>query len=86
MDSVPVPGISVVIVKEDQVIFQKGYGVEQLGQAKAMNPQSPIGIGELTMSMTAIAILQLAEKGQLSLDDKVIQHLPWFQTLNLFLV
>jgi len=47
-----------------------------------MTPQSPIGIGQLTMSMTAVAILQLAEKGQLSLEDKVTKHLPWFQTAN----
>ncbi len=47
-----------------------------------MTPQSPIGIGELTMSMTAMAILQLAEKGKLNLEDKVIKHLPWFQTAN----
>ena len=82
MDSVPVPGLAVVIVKEDQVIFQKGYGVEQMGQSKAMTPQSSIGVGELTMSMTALAILQLAEKGQLDLEDKVIKYLPWFQTAN----
>ncbi len=82
MDSVPVPGLAVVIVKEDQVIFQKGYGVEQIGQSKAMTPQSSIAIGELTMSMTALAILQLEEKGKLSLDDKVTKHLSWFQTAN----
>ncbi len=82
MDSVPVPGLAVVIVKEDEVIFQKGYGVERMGRAKAMTPQSSLAIGELTMSMTALAILQLAEKGQLSLEDKVTKHLPWFRTAN----
>ena len=82
MDSVPMPGIAVVIVQGDQVIFQKGYGVEKEGGRKKMSPQTVTGIGELTMSMTAMAVLQLVEKGQLNLDDKVTKYLPWFQTAN----
>ena len=82
MDSVPMPGIAVVIVQGDQVIFKKGYGLEQEGGAKKMTSQTVTGIGELTMSMTAMAVLQLAEKGKLSLDDKVTKYLPWFRTAN----
>lgn len=82
MDSVPMPGIAVVIVQDDQVIFQKGYGVEKEGGSKKMTPQTVTGVGELTMSMTAMAVLQLAEKGQLNLDDKVTKYLPWFKTAN----
>ena len=59
-DSVPMPGFSVVIVKEDQVLLQKGYGVERMGEQKTMTDQSVTGIGQLTMSMTAMAILQLS--------------------------
>ena len=82
MDSVPMPGIAVVIVQGDQIIFQKGYGVEKEGGAEKMTTQTVTGIGELTMSMTAMAVLQLAEKGKLSLDDKVTKYLPWFRTAN----
>ena len=81
-DSVPMPGFSVVIVKEDKVLLQKGYGVERMGKNKAMTDQSVTGIGQLTMSMTAMAILQLAEQGKVDLDDEVIKFLPWFKTAN----
>ncbi len=81
-DSVPMPGFSVVIVKGDQVLLQKGYGVERMGEQKPMTDQSVTGIGQLTMSMTAMAMLQLAERGKLNLDDAVIKHLPWFKTAN----
>lgn len=81
-DSVPIPGFSVIIVQGDEVLLQKGYGLEKMGTNTPMTIQSMTGIGELTMSITAMAILQLAEQGKVNLDDPVITYLPWFKTAN----
>jgi len=81
-DSVPMPGFSVVIVKGDKVFLQKGYGVEQMGAKKSMTDQTVTGIGQLTMTMTATALLQLVEQGKVNLEDPVTKYLPWFKTAN----
>jgi CubicO group peptidase (beta-lactamase class C family) len=75
-------GFSVVVVKNNQVLFSKGYGVEVVGNIKPMTSQSVSAIGSLTKAFTATAIMQLAEQGKLRLEDLVIKYLPWFRTVN----
>ena len=77
-----IPGFSVVVVKNDQISFVKGYGVEYAGGNKAMTSQTSTAIGSLTKSITALAIMQLVEKGKIELDAQVIKYLPWFHTAN----
>ncbi|MGE5107164.1 MAG: serine hydrolase domain-containing protein [Sphingobacteriales bacterium] len=77
-----IPGFSVVVVKDNKVIFSKGYGVEMTGANKPFTPASVIGVGSLTKSFTALAVMKLVEKGKISLDAPIIQYLPWFHTAN----
>lgn len=82
LDRIPVPGFSIVIVEDEDVLFAKGYGVESYGKQKRMTPQSTLAIGSLARGFTAMAIMQLVEKGSLDLDEPIITYLPWFQTAN----
>jgi len=77
-----IPGFSVVVVKGDKVIFSKGYGVERAGVNKPFTPATAVAVGSITKSFTALAVMRLAEKGKLNLDDHVIKYLPWFHTAN----
>ena len=79
---IPVPGFSVVVVRNGAVIFQKGYGVEVAGRRKPMTVESPVAIGSLTKSFTAVAIMRLVERGAIDLDAPVVKYLPWFQTAD----
>ncbi len=80
--SIPAPGFSAVVVADGEIAFAKGYGRETAGSAKPMTARSSTAIGSLTKSFTALAVLQLAEQGKVSLDDPVLKHLPWFQTMD----
>jgi CubicO group peptidase (beta-lactamase class C family) len=82
MDLVDVPGMSVAVIKEGKVIFKAGYGVEVVEEDRAMTPDSVSAIGSVTKTFTAIAMMQLVERGLINLEDKVIDHLPWFRTLE----
>lgn len=82
LDRIPVPGFSIVIVEDKDVLFAKGYGVETYGKQKRMTPQSTVAIGSLGRGFTAMAIMQLVEKGSIDLDEPIITYLPWFQTAN----
>lgn len=80
--SSPLPGMSVVVVRDGRVLLARGYGVEVVGQAAPMTPRSSSGIGSLAKSFTALAVLQLADRGLLALEDPVVKHLPWFRTAD----
>lgn len=82
LSSIPVPGFSMVIVEGDKVIFNKGYGLEKEGGSKRMSPKSVLNIGSIGRGFTAIAVLQLVEKGTLDLDVPIVEYLPWFKTAN----
>jgi len=76
------PGFSVVVLKESKTIFSKGFGVEVLGQQKPFTPNSVVGIGSVTKSLTALAIMQLVEQQKIDLDKPIVFYLPWFRTAN----
>lgn len=70
------PGIAIAIYKDDNTLFQKSYGVSDLISQEKLNNVSNFNICSLTKQFTAIAILQLAEKNLLRLDDKISKFFP----------
>ena len=74
---------SVLIGRGEKIVFAKGYG---LYDEKAAAPdQCPIGInttfeaGSISKQMTAAAVMQLAQAGKLSVDDKLSKFFPDFE-------
>ena len=74
-----VPGIAVAVVKDGQVVLARGWGEREAGKPGAVDADTLFAIASNTKAMTATALAILAEEGKLSLDDKVIDHLPWFR-------
>lgn len=74
-----VPGIAVAIVKDGKVVFERGYGVRELGKPTPVDAHTLFAIASNTKAFTSAALSILADEGKLSLDDRVIEHLPWFQ-------
>lgn len=77
-----VPGIAVAIVKDGQVVLERGFGARELGQdgkAKPVDANTLFAIASNTKAFTAAALSILADEGKLSLDDRVTDHLPWFR-------
>jgi D-alanyl-D-alanine carboxypeptidase len=66
-----IPGISLVVVQDGQVIYAKGYGYASLEGALPVKPEDRFDIGSITKSFTATAVMLLVEEGKLSLDDKL---------------
>lgn len=84
IDRLHIPGASLAIVKEHQVEYLQGFGVSKPDGTK-MTPQTPIVIGSVSKSFTALAIMQLVEQGKLHLDDTVSSILPYYQRFNLLI-
>ena len=54
-----------------------GFADPQAGTA--LSPQHLFEIGSISKSFTALAVLWLVDSGQVSLDDPITRHLPWFE-------
>ena len=74
-----VPGIAVAIVKDGKVVLEQGFGEKETGKPGAVDAHTLFAIASNTKAFTAAALQILAERGKLKMDDRVIDHLPWFQ-------
>ena len=74
-----VPGFAVAIVKDDKVVFAKGYGVRELNKPEAVDKDTLFAIASNTKAFTAAALAVLIDEGKLRWDDKVLKYLPSFQ-------
>ena len=79
MSQFEIPGLTVAIVKDGQVVLARGYGVRRMGEATPVDADTRFGIASNTKAFTALALGLLEEEGKLDWDDPVVQHLPWFQ-------
>jgi CubicO group peptidase (beta-lactamase class C family) len=71
-----IPGLSVSVVKNDSVIFAKGYGVRTLGAPGAVDDQTLFGIMSTTKAFTAMAVAMLVDEHKLAWSDPVTKWLP----------
>jgi len=76
MSETKLPGLSVAIVKGDEVVWSKAFGFRDLERGLAATPHTLYGIGSVTKSFTALAIMQLAEQGKLKVNDPVDAYVP----------
>lgn len=73
------PGMSLAVVKDDSIVYSKGFGWVDEPQKIHATPNTVYHWWSCTKIATAIAILQLQERGKLSLNDPVVRHLPFFE-------
>ena len=71
-----VPGAAVVIVGPEGILLAEGFGAD--GRGGAPTPQTPFQIASLSKQLTAIAVMQLIEAGDLDLDAPVHAYVDWF--------
>jgi CubicO group peptidase (beta-lactamase class C family) len=74
-----VPGLAIVVVKDDSVVFIKGYGVRELGKPDRVTVHTRFGNMSTTKAFTALLVAMLADSGRVSFDDPVQKHLPGVQ-------
>lgn len=74
-----VPGVAVAIVKDGELVLAQGWGLREQGRADAVDADTRFAIASQTKAYTSAALSILADEGKLSLDDRVIDHLPGFR-------
>ncbi|WP_228100974.1 serine hydrolase domain-containing protein [Paenibacillus donghaensis] len=71
------PGAAIVITKDDDIIFSKGYGYANLEQKTPVDPAKTVfGFGSINKLFVWTSIMQLVEKGEMALDQDVRTYFP----------
>ncbi|MCX6169848.1 MAG: serine hydrolase [Ignavibacteriales bacterium] len=73
------PGFSVAIVKNDSVIFAKGYGVKDIAKNEPVDENTLFVIASCSKAFTTASLATLVDEGKLKWDDPVTKYLPDFQ-------
>ncbi|HEX4684832.1 MAG TPA: serine hydrolase [Gemmatimonadaceae bacterium] len=74
-----IPALAIAIVKDDSVVFAKGYGVLQTGTTQRADEHTRFAIGSTTKAMTSASLAMLVDEGKLHWDDHVTQYIPELQ-------
>ncbi len=74
-----IPGVAISIVKDGKVIYQKGFGVREVGKPDKVDENTLFMIASNTKAYTATAVALLDKEKRLSLNEKVTRYLPYFR-------
>jgi D-alanyl-D-alanine carboxypeptidase len=75
-----VVGTSVLVAQKNQIVLQKGYGFADSGLDAPAKAETVYGVVGPMMPFTGVAVMQLVERGKLSLDDDISKFVPEFPT------
>jgi D-alanyl-D-alanine carboxypeptidase len=73
-----VPAVQIAVSHHGRVVYSGAFGMSDQESATAATPRSVLQVGSLTKQFTAAAILRLAERGALTLDDRIEKFVPEF--------
>lgn len=73
------PGMAITIVENGNVVFARGFGVRRLGDPRPVDTDTIFMTGSTGKAFTTAALATLVDAGKIGWDDKVIDHIPWFQ-------
>jgi len=82
VDSDKVVGASVVYVRDGRVVRRYDTGMQDKAANVRVDSQTIFHWGSITKSLTALAVMQLQDRGKLSLDDKIVKWVPELRTMH----
>jgi CubicO group peptidase (beta-lactamase class C family) len=81
-DGAASPGYAIGIIRNDSLIYAKGYGMSNLEYSIPITPETIFHMASISKQFTAYSIVLLARQGKLNLDDDIRKYLPWFPDLK----
>lgn len=77
-----VPGAALAVTKNGRLVYARGFGVADRELGLAVRPNALFRIASISKPLTAVAVLQLAERGKCSLGDRVWELLELTEPLD----
>ncbi len=75
-----IPGLSAAIVREQSVVWAKGFGLADVEKQIPATPETNYRIASLTKTFASTLLMQLVEAGKLNLDEPMSKFSPEFQS------
>ncbi|HWM90843.1 MAG TPA: serine hydrolase [Thermoanaerobaculia bacterium] len=79
VDTWEVPGLAIAIVKDGQVVYEKGFGYRDVEKKVPVTPDTLFAIGSATKAFTTFVMGTLVDEGKLDWDKPVTTFLPGFR-------
>ena len=73
-----IPGLSLALAVDGQIVYSEGFGYADLEERVPVWPTTKLRIGSVSKPLTAVALLQLVERGKIDLDAPVQNYVPDF--------
>lgn len=71
-----IPGLSAAIAQNGRIVWERGFGYQDVAAVVAASPATPYPVGDVTETFTSTLLLQCAEEGTLDLDAPVRTWVP----------
>lgn len=72
----PTPGVALAVIRDEKVIYSRGYGMANLDHAVPIATDTVFDVGSTSKQFTAACIVLLAEEGKLALTDDIRAYFP----------
>jgi CubicO group peptidase (beta-lactamase class C family) len=72
------PGAALLVIDHDEIVYSKCYGLADLETQRSITTDTSFYLASISKQFTAMAIMLLAERGQLSFDDRLLAYFPRF--------
>lgn len=82
MDKFNVAGVAVGIVKDGEIVLAKGYGLKSVDTKEKVDEYTSFAIASNSKAFTTAALAILVERGKISWQDRVTDHIPEFKMYN----
>jgi len=79
LEDTRMPGMAIGVIGKGRVLYAKGFGVKKLGSRDAITSQSIFHMASVSKTFVATAIAQLISEGKIDLNDRITEHLPYFE-------
>ena len=70
-------GLSLATIEDGEVSYSRGFGFRDFDRGTSSTPETTYCVGSVTKPFTALAVMQLHERGLLSLDDPIERHVDF---------
>lgn len=81
-DNPKTPGCAIAIIRNDSIVYKKGYGSANLEYGIPITPETIFHMASVSKQFTAFSIVLLARQGKLKLDDDIRNYLSWFPDMG----
>ncbi len=71
-----IPGLSLLVIKNDKIIRAEGFGLANVELQVPVKPESVFQSGSVGKQFTATAVMMLVEEGKIGLDDPLTKYFP----------